>query len=144
MPWLILIVVIGLLVYSATRQPDISIDVDNCRLRVRLHGWDCVLSMRRTIEVPVTQVRGVAVEPIDDVPPPGIRLPGAAIPGLLIAGSYGVGDQRSFWDVRRAKTVLLIELDPDCGYCRLVLQVPDPHAEALRLRPALGTWMPEA
>lgn len=143
MLWLVLVSVVGLLAYSATRHPDIAITVTGDRLRVRLHGWDALLCLRRRIEVPLHQVRGVAVDTVDHIPETGFRVPGAAIPGWLQAGSYGLGDERSFWDIRRAKSVLRIELDPDCGYCRLVLQVPDPHAEALRLRPTLGAWIPE-
>jgi hypothetical protein len=36
--------------------------------------------------------------------------------------------------------VLVIELQRGEPYRRVVLEVPDPRAEALRLRPALGTY----
>ena len=42
--------------------------------------------------------------------------------------------------VRKTEHVLVIELQPGAAYRRLVLEVPDPHAEAIRLRPALGVY----
>lgn len=90
--------------------------------------------------IPVASVAGVAVAPRRLVPQTGFRLPGTGIPGVLRAGSYGTGARRDFWLVRRADLVLVIELHPGGRYRRLVLEVPDPHAEALRLRPHLGSY----
>jgi hypothetical protein len=57
-----------------------------------------------------------------------------------VAGSYGTGDKRDFWLVRKADELLVIELRPGAAYRRIVLEVSDPHAEALRLRPELGAY----
>jgi hypothetical protein len=42
--------------------------------------------------------------------------------------------------VRNADHLLVVELEPGEPYRRIVLELPDPHAEALRLRPLLGAF----
>ena len=42
--------------------------------------------------------------------------------------------------MRKAQQVLVAELAPGAAYRRIVLEVPDPHAEALRLRPLVGSY----
>src|SRR5438270_8317223 len=81
----------------------------------------------------------VCVSRRDLVPAEGLRLPGTSMGRVIRAGSFGTGDARDFWDVRGAETVLVIECKAGAAeYRRLVLQVPDAHEQALKLRPVLG------
>ncbi|MCW2525877.1 MAG: hypothetical protein JWM76_737 [Pseudonocardiales bacterium] len=128
---------------TVIKEPNISLDVDGGELHIVFHGGDVFWTMRHQVTVPVDQVRGVAVVPLQRIPKEGIRLPGSSIPGVIRAGSYGVAPDRDLWDVRTPKDVLWIEFDSGAPYRRAILQVPDPAAEALRLRPALGSFVPE-
>ena len=103
-------------------------------------GWrDGLLAVRRRLSVPVRSIRGVAAAPRASVPRTGLRFPGTGAPGIRM-GSFGFGAERDFWCVRRADSLLVVELEPGEPYRRLVLQVDDPHAEALRLRPTCGAY----
>jgi hypothetical protein len=123
-----------------TRPSRLSIDVEDGALCIRMHGADGFLSLRRQLCVPLAEVEGVAVAPRRLVPATGLRFPGTSFPGVIRAGSYGVGATRDFWLVRKAQQVLVFELAPGATYRRIVLEVPDPHAEALRLRPLVGAY----
>jgi hypothetical protein len=130
---------VALLVWNTRRPPALNITVQDDQLTVRLLGWDVLYCCRRQVIVPLAAVDGVCVAPRQDIPVQGLRLPGTGIPGVIRAGSYGTGDQRDFWDVRRAAEVLVIQMKPRAaGYRRMVLEVPDPHGELTRLRPTLG------
>lgn len=133
---------VALIVVYARRPADIDVTVTGSELVVSPHGLDTVWTFRRRLAFPVDEVRGVTVALLRDVPAGGLRLPGIAIPGVIRAGSYGVGAARVFWDVRRGPEVLWIELVEGASYCRMVLEVDDPHALALALRPRLGAWVP--
>jgi hypothetical protein len=137
---LIATAIIVALLATATRPSPLSIDVEGETLSIRIHGHDGVLTLHRELRIPLTQVEGVAVAARRLVPATGMRLPGTGIPGVIRAGSYGVGSSRDFWLVRKAQQVLVFELAPGAPYRRIVLEVPDPHAEALRLRPLLGAY----
>jgi hypothetical protein len=107
-------------------------------LVVRPRGLEAVFALCRELRFPLPQVLGVAVVARHSVPATGLRLGGTGFPGLIRAGRYGTGATRDFWLVHRAQQVLVIELAPGAAYRRIVLEVPDPDAEALRLQPMLG------
>jgi hypothetical protein len=128
------------LVLGARLPSGVRLDVEGESLVVRITGKDALYSLRRTLRLPLGVVTGVAAAPRKAVPQTGMRLLGTGIPGVIRAGSYGTGSARDFWLVRRAKQVLVIELEPGAPYRRIVLEVPDASAEAIRLRPLLGAY----
>jgi hypothetical protein len=141
--WLPLLIVLALVVaaFAGARSPSpIRLEVVGDNFVVRLSGKDVLYAITRGMTIPISAIRGVAVAPTQSVPRTGMRLPGTGIPGVLRAGSYGTGSSRDFWLVRRPREVLVVELEPGEPYRRLVLEVPDPRAQCLRLRPLLGAY----
>jgi hypothetical protein len=139
-PVLVLAAVVVAVLLASHRPSRLSVDVEGDCLVVRIGGWDAVFALCRTLRLPLASIEGVAVAPRHLVPQTGLRLPGTSIPGILRAGFYGRGRDRDFWLVRRASQVLVIELVPGAAYRRVVLELPDPRADALRLRPAAGAY----
>lgn len=139
----LLLAVIAMVLVRAKRPASFQLHVDDATLTLELHGVDVLLCARRRVTVPLDAVRGIAVDDRSRIPRPGMRLPGTGIPGFVTAGSYGVHDERSFWDVRKGQTLIRIELDASLTeYCRIVLEVPDPQQFARRWRGQLGAWVP--
>lgn len=122
--------------------PSVDVGVTEQELTVRMRGLDMLLGFRRTLKVPLDHVRGVVVQHRDRVPQIGMYFPGIAVPGVLYAGAFGLGDERSFWHVRRAERLLRIECQPGAEFRRIVLQVAEPTELAGRLRPVLGAYVP--
>jgi hypothetical protein len=122
--------------------PALDVDIIGSDLVVRMRGLDMLVAFRRLLRIPIDHVRGVAVQHRDRLPGLGFQFPGVAVPGVLYAGSFGLGDDRSFWHVRRAELLLRVECHSQAEFRRVVLQVPDPSALALRLRPILGAYVP--
>jgi hypothetical protein len=141
-PALVLVVAVGLLLAGARRPSKISLDVIGDHLAVRVSGKDALYAMSRGMTIPLASIQGVAVVPAADVPRTGMRLPGTSIPRVLRAGSFGTQPERDFWLVRRAEELLVVDLRPGGRYRRLVLEVTDPRAECLRLRPLTGALAP--
>lgn len=141
---IVLVAFFVLLMTSMRKPTNFSLHADGGRLVVELHGWDAFFCCRRRLDLPLDEVEGVGVYDRDRVPAEGLRWPGTSLPGVIRAGSYGFGSARDFWDVRKAREVLVVALKPDAGYRRLVLEVPAPREEAQRLRPILGPldWTP--
>ncbi|MBV9097049.1 MAG: hypothetical protein JO079_03235 [Frankiaceae bacterium] len=135
-----------LLLWNVRRPANVRLDVRGDQLIVELRGWDTLYCVKRRIVVPVADVEGVGVYQRGQVPAEGLRMPGTGVPGVIRAGSYGTGTTRDFWDVRNGAEVLVVQLKPGNGYRRIVLEVPEPREEMLRLRPVLGalSWVPSA
>jgi hypothetical protein len=137
---LLLVVLVAFLVYGIARTSEPTLEVRDGELVVTLTWVDACLALRRRFRIPVGAVRGVAVAPRSAVPATGLRAPGTGLPGVIRAGSYGFGSKRDFWFARRAKTLLVVVLEPGQAYRRLVLEVADPREVALRLRPDVGAY----
>jgi hypothetical protein len=130
---LILIVAAGALWLPAR----VEVRVEGDRLVVRPRGLDVLWCIRRRVIIPLASVAMVRVVARHEAPQPQPRRRGSAVPGIMVAGSYGTGDDRTFWDVRRAPRVLLISCRLGSEYKALVLEVPDPDAVAQRLNASL-------
>lgn len=146
--WIALVVTAGLatLLLNMRRPANVAIRVERDHLVVALRGWDAIYCCRRRVEAPLSEIEGVGLYARDRVPVEGPRLPGASFPGVIRAGSFGVGDRRDFWDVRRGQQVLVVQMKPGAEFRRLVLEVPEPQEKLAQLRPLLGAldWTPAA
>ena len=137
---LVPVAVVAVFLAAASRKSRVDITTDEHSLTVTMLGMEALLCMRRVVSAPLASVRSIDVVDRADLPHPGMRMPGTSLPGVITAGSYGFGDARSFWDIRRGRTLLRIELDPQqAEYCRIVLEVGDPAAVATQLRSKLAT-----
>jgi len=140
-----LVALLPLLAFAAVllpirRSPAVTVSVENDMLHVRLGTLDRLYCFRRDLTVPVNDVEGVAGAPRHLMPAGGMRRPGTGIPGVIRAGSFGTGPSRDFWDVRKAETLLVIELRPGAEYRRIVLELADPSTASRELRPLLGAF----
>jgi hypothetical protein len=98
------------------------------RLVVRLTGWDRVWALSSGVEVPLRSVEAVRLMSRREARSlaSGLRLAGSCLPGVIQAGRYrSFSGEWSFWSVRRAGTVLVIDLVGQ-RYRHLVLEVDDP------------------
>ena len=123
-------------------RPSVDVDLVGDDLVVRMNGLGMLLACRRLLRIPADHISGVAVQHRDRLPGLGLQFPGLALPGVLYAGSFGIGTERSFWNVRRAELVLRVECHTGAEFRRIVLQVADPTVLARRLRPVLGAYVP--
>jgi hypothetical protein len=136
---LLLVGSLGGLGYLMTRPPavpDVRIEGDEVVVGVTGSRW--LLGMRRGFRIPVASVAGVAVMPQRLVPRPWVIRMGVEGPRGARLGSYGCAPERDFWFTRGGDEFLVVELHPGEPYRRLVIEVPDPRALALELRPVLG------
>ncbi len=142
--WAVLLVVIvvalvlGLVGAAFLAPARVSFELDGGVLVIGLGAADRLLCLHGPIRLPLAQIRSVRVVGRDEVSRPVLRFPGSYIPGVITAGSYGLGAERSFWDVRKASRVLVIACQPDAAYSSLVLEVPDPDEAAARLAHSVG------
>lgn len=98
------------------------------RLVVVPRGLDKLWGLRRSIEVPLAQVRGATYDPGAFYAGKGLRAPGLALPNVKWVGTFFREGQRTYWNVRRGGQTVVIELDPAARFARLYLSVDDGRA----------------
>lgn len=92
-----------------------------------------------SVDVPLSHVVSVRVADPHDLKGwyKGVRLAGIQIPGLMIFGTFRLAGQLTWWDVRRARNVIIITLR-DERVTTLVVEVDDPVALTRTLDLALA------
>lgn len=113
-----------------------TISISDQRLSIQRSGvarW-----FGSSVDVPLTHVVSFGVADPHDLSGRygGVRLAGIQIPGLVTLGTFRQGGQLTWWDVRRARRVLVITLREE-RVTRLVVEVDDPIALARTLDQAL-------
>ena len=106
----------------------VDFSVDGGILEIRVRGVHKLWALKSRIRLPLAGVRDVRHDP--DVARTlwkGWRLPGTHVPGLITAGTFYRGGEREFWDVRRPRRVVVVELEA-AAYDRLIVETNDPAA----------------
>ena len=116
----------------------IEIEVTDTELAVHLTGVSGALALKSHFTHPLADVAGAQVMAIDEAKGGehmSAKFPGTRIPGVFWAGSFRNADSWQFWYVARADNVLVIDIEHE-KYARLVLELPDPQAEADKINAA--------
>lgn len=100
-----------------------------------MKGFDKVLALRTSLEVPLEHIRGASLDPDALHEPRGLRLLGTSVPGLVAAGSF-YGGQWLFMDVHHAERAIKIDLDHE-HYAALIVEVEDPPATVAAINAAV-------
>ena len=136
LPAVVVALVVVMIVAMVYSKAHVDVIVDGATIHIRPRGIDVLWCLSSGVSVPVGDILSAQAVSRSALPRRGFRLPGSNIPGIITAGSYGTGDARTFWDVRRADIVVAITC-AGSPYRHIVLVVSDPSATAAGLRTQL-------
>jgi hypothetical protein len=116
----------------------ISLVVTPKGLRVQFTGADRVAACSWGLDVPFERIVGSRVMTRSDAVASSPRppCPGSWWPGRLRAGSWGIGERRQLWGVRRGEHVVVVYLSGR-PFHRVVVDVEDPQHAHLVIEAAL-------
>jgi len=104
-------------------------------LVVHLRAWEAVLSLHRSIRVPLAHVRGATADDGYRGRELGLRAPGTGLPGVLHAGTFYKNGDRQFIFIARKTQPVVIEL-ADEKWKRIVIGVADARRTAAEVSSA--------
>ncbi len=115
-----------------------SVNIDDDRLVVTVHGFDVVWALRRRIVVPLEHVRGARIDPRVSSHGPwlGAGRTEALLDYAVAAGPMLVHGRHEFWDVHHPDCCVAIDLEGE-PFERLVIEVDDPAAVVRAVTAAL-------
>jgi hypothetical protein len=113
-----------------------KVEIANGRLRVVVKGFDKVLALQSSVEVPLTHVRGASQDPDALRERHGLRLGGTSLPGVVAAGSFYDG-RWWFLDVHHPEAAVKIDLDHE-HYAALIVEVENPVATVAAINAAVA------
>ena len=113
-----------------------EVEIADGHLRVVVEGFDKVLALRSTLDIPLIHVRGASQDPDALRERPGLRLAGTSLPGVVAAGTFFDG-QWWFLDVHHPEDAVKIDLDHE-HYVALIVEVADPVATVRAINAAVA------
>jgi hypothetical protein len=113
-----------------------EIEITNGHLRVVVEGFDKVLALRSSVDVPLTHVRGASQDPDALRERHGLRLGGTSLPGVVAAGTFFDG-RWWFLDVHHPERAVKIELDHE-HYAALIVEVENPDETVAAINAAVA------
>lgn len=113
------------------------VSITGDRLVIEPLGLNRVWSFTRRLVFPLTHVRGATFDPGMRDEPKGWRGPGLGLPGKLV-GTFHHGGKKQFWNIAGYERAVVITLDENERFDRVVITVDDPNAVADAINIALG------
>lgn len=109
--------------------------VEGENLIVKLGIVDTMLSVRSTMQIPLTAVERVYFDPFVGEEPRGIKAPGTHLPGVVTKGTFHCEGVKTFWNVWRGTSAVVVELSGQ-KFDRLVIDHNEPEAIAQKIEAA--------
>ena len=114
-----------------------DLEIEGDRLIVHIRGVDQFLALATRVEVALSHISRVVIDPPDAHQVfHGLRM-GTNLPGVITAGRFLQSGQWAFWDVHDPSRSIAIYLH-DESYARLVIGVDDPQGAAAAIRHAIA------
>ncbi len=114
-----------------------TVRIDDNKLVFELHGIDMILSIRRTLSVPLDHVSSVSTEKVQWQPFHQIKVVGASIPGIIKDGIFLSDDGILFFEMHDPEKCVTVSLNHE-RFKKIVFEVQDKEDSAKMIRDALA------
>lgn len=114
-----------------------TIRIDGSNLVFEIHGIDTILSIRRTISVPLGHVASVSTEKVPWHPFQQMKVAGTSIPGVIKDGMFLSSDGLLFFEMHDTEKCITVSLNNE-RFKKIIFEVPDKDAAAKQIQDALA------
>ena len=101
-----------------------------------MHGIDEILSIKRTIKVPLKHVTSVSTERVTLKPKVQIKLVGARVPTVVKDGRFLTSEGMMFFEMHDPDKCVTVSLNHE-RYKKIVFEVEDKEAVAQKINEAI-------
>jgi hypothetical protein len=114
-----------------------EVKIEGENLVFEIHGVDEILSLKRSISVPLEHVVSVSTEKFSQKGYKELKLVGARIPYKLKDGRFLTPDGLMFFEIHDPDKCVTVTLDHE-SYKKIVFEVEDKEATAQMIRDAIA------
>lgn len=114
-----------------------TVKIDGNSLVFEIHGIDTILSIRRTIRVPLEHVVSVSTEKVPWQPFEQLKVAGASLPGVIKDGLYLSNDGLLFFEMHDPERCITVSLDHE-RFKKIIFEAKDKDDAARTIRDALA------
>ena len=113
-----------------------NIRIDNSDLVFELHGIDTILSIKRTIKIPLKHVASVSTEHVTLKPKFQMRLIGTRLPKIIKDGRFLTSDGMMFFEMHDPDKCITVSLNNE-KYKKIVFEVENKELAAKEINEAI-------
>jgi hypothetical protein len=115
-----------------------TVKIEDGNLVFELHGIDEILSIKRSVSIPLKHVLSVSTEKVQWQPFKQLKVVGARIPGVVKDGRFLSSDGMMFFEMHDPDKCITVSLDHE-HYKKIVFEVDDKEATAKQINDAIGS-----
>jgi hypothetical protein len=113
-----------------------TVRIEEGKVIFELHGIDEILSIKRTIKVPLEHVSSVSTEHVNLKPRLQMRLVGARIPTIVKDGRFLTSEGMMFFEMHNPDKCIIVNLNHE-RYKKIVFEVDDKEEVAKQINQAI-------
>jgi hypothetical protein len=109
-----------------------KVRIEKSDLIFELHGIDAILSIKRTMKVPLKHVTSVSTERVTMRPKAQMRLVGARLPTIVKDGRFLTSEGMMFFEMHDPDKCITVSLNHE-HYKKIIFEVEDKEAAAKKI-----------
>ena len=113
-----------------------TIRIDENNLVFEIHGIDTILSIRRSISVPLDHVTSVSTDKVPWQPFQQMKVAGTSIPGIIKDGMFLSSDGLLFFEMHDTNKCITVSLNHE-RFKKIIFEVQDKEDAAKTIQDAL-------
>lgn len=114
-----------------------TIKIDGNDLVFEIHGIDVILSIRRTISIPLKHVTSVSTDRVTWQPFQQIKVAGTSLPGVIKDGMFLSNDGLLFFEMHDPDKCITVSLNNE-RFKKIIFEVQDKEYAAKIIKDALS------
>jgi hypothetical protein len=119
-----------------------NVKIEDGNLVFELHGIDEILSIKRSVSIPLKHVLSVSTEKVPWQPFRQLKVVGARIPGMIKDGRFLSSDGMMFFEMHDPDKCITVTLNHE-HYKKIVFEVDDKDETAKQINDAIGPKRPK-
>ncbi len=112
-----------------------KIKIEDNKLVFEIHGVDMILSIKKTITIPLDHVESVSTEKVPWEVFNQLKITGAAIPMIVKDGTFLTKDGLAFFEMHHPDRCITVSLNHEF-YKKIIFEVDDKNAAAKMINDA--------
>lgn len=113
-----------------------KVRIEDNDLVFEIHGVDVILTMRKTITVPLSHVMSASTEKVPWGVLEQMKVAGTGIPGIIKDGTYLARDGLVFFEMRHPDRCITVSLNHE-SYKKIIFEVDDKEMAAKMINDAI-------
>lgn len=114
-----------------------TVKIEGKNIVFEIHGVDVILSIKRSITIPIEHIMSVSTDKVPWEPFKQIKVAGTGLPGVIKDGLFLSNDGLLFFEMHNPDNCITVSLNNE-KYKKIIFEVQDKESVAKTIRDAIS------